>query len=53
MLGRLANQNNMKMPEFGEYRLSKSQHSDKQVEQWYWNEAGREGMRDIMVRARA
>ncbi len=52
MLGRLANQNNMKQPEYGEYRLSKSQHSDKQVEQWYWNESGREGMRDIILRAR-
>lgn len=52
MLGRLANQNNMKQPEYGEYRLSKSQHSEKQVEQWYWNEQGREGMRDIVMRAR-
>lgn len=53
MLGRLANQNNMKLPEHGEYRLSKSQHSDKQVEQWYWNESGRVAMRHIIEMKRA
>lgn len=53
MLGRLANQNNMKQPQYGENRLSKALHSEKQVEQWFWNEAGREGMRDIVARARA
>lgn len=53
MLGRLANQNNMKQPEHGEYRLSKSQHSDKQVEQWYWNESGRVAMRHIIEMKRA
>ena len=53
MIGRLANRDNMKVPEFGEFRLSKSQHSDKQVEQWFWNSAGRDAMRDIVSRARA
>ena len=53
MLGRLANQNNMKQPGHGEYRLSKSQHSDKQVEQWYWNESGRVAMRHIIEMKRA
>ena len=40
-LGRKLNEDGMKRPEFGTYRLSKSQHSDKQVEQWHWNERGR------------
>lgn len=53
MLGRLANQNNMKLPWHGEYRLSKSQRSDKQVEQWYWNESGRVAMRHIIEMKRA
>lgn len=53
MLGRLANQNNMKQNEYGEYRLSKSQYSDKQVEQWYWNESGRVAMRHIIEMKRA
>lgn len=53
MLGRLANRSNMKVPEFGEYRLSKSRHSDKQVEQWYWNQCGRDAMRDVVSRCRA
>jgi hypothetical protein len=53
MLGRLANMNGMKSDEFGEYRLSKSQHSDKQVEQWFWNESGRLAMRDIVTRTRS
>lgn len=40
-LGRKLNEDGMKRPEFGTYRLSKSQHSDKQVEQFHWNERGR------------
>lgn len=53
MLGRLANQNDMKKNEYGEYRLSKSQYSDKQVEQWYWSESGRIAMRHIIEMKRA
>lgn len=53
ILGRLANQNNMRLPEHGEYRLSKSRYSDRQVEQWYWNSAGRDALRDVVARARA
>ncbi len=53
MLGRIANQNDMKKNEYGEYRLSKSQYSDKQVEQWYWNESGRIAMRHIIEMKRA
>ena len=52
MLGRLANQNNLKINAFGEYRLSKSQYSSKQVEQFYWNIQGKEAIRDILVRLR-
>ena len=39
--GRLANVNGLKVPENGEVRLSKSAHSEKHVEQWYWNERGK------------
>ena len=53
VLGRLANQNNLKEPEFGEFRLSQSQYSSKQVEQFYWNSAGRDALRDVVARARA
>lgn len=52
MLGRLANQNNMKTQEFGEFRLSQSAYSSKQVEQFYWNQSGRDALRDIVLRAR-
>ena len=53
MIGRLANANNLKTEEFGEFRLSKSQYSSKQVEQFYWNAAGRDAIRDIVLRARS
>lgn len=53
VLGRLANQNNLKTQEFGEFRLSQSQHSSKQVEQFYWNAAGRDALRDVVARVRA
>lgn len=54
MLGRLANQYGMKKPdETGEYRMSQSKHSAKQVEQWYWSLAGVEQMRDLVKRLRA
>ena len=53
VLGRLANQNNLKAPEFGEFRLSQSQYSSKQVEQFYWNSAGRDALRDVVARVRA
>ena len=53
MIGRLANQHNLKTTEFGEFRLSQSKYSSKQVEQFYWNAAGREAIRDIVARARS
>lgn len=39
--GQIANQLDLKIANYGETRLSKSQHSDKQVEQWHWNATGR------------
>jgi prophage antirepressor-like protein len=39
--GRLANVNGLKVPENGEVRLGKASHSEKHVEQWYWNERGK------------
>lgn len=53
MIGRLANQHNLKTAEFGEFRLSQSKYSSKQVEQFYWNAAGREAIRDIVSIARS
>lgn len=40
-LGKTANQNGMKCDEYGEFRISKSRHSDKQVEQFFYNSKGR------------
>lgn len=47
-LGKLANSYDMRKPENGEYRLSKSQYSSKQVEQWFWSESGRKAMRELI-----
>ncbi len=53
MLGRVANKNNMKKPDvYGEFRLTTSIHSSKQVEQWYWNQEGVDAMTDIFSRLR-
>lgn len=43
-IGRVANQHGLKTPEFGEYRLSKSRYSAKQVEQFHYNEKGRSAL---------
>lgn len=48
MLGRLANQHDLRTPDNGEYRLSKSLYSDKQVEQWFWNDQGRKRCRELV-----
>lgn len=54
MLGRVANGNAMKKPDvYGEFRLSTAIHGGKQVEQWYWNQAGVDAMTDIFSRLRA
>lgn len=53
MLGRVANGNAMKKPDvYGEFRLSTAIHGGKQVERWYWNQAGVDAMTDIFSRLR-
>lgn len=44
-IGRVANSHGLKTAEFGEFRLSKAEHSDKQVEQFYYNERGRQALK--------
>ena len=41
-LGRIANKNDLKVDEYGKYFLSKSEHSDKQVSHWKYNQKGKE-----------
>lgn len=41
-VGRVANLNDLKTAEYGEYRMSSSRYSNKQVEQFYYNAGGRE-----------
>lgn len=48
-LGRIANKYLAKTSEHGEYRLSQSRHSNKQVEQFYWNEKGRKVMHELFL----
>lgn len=48
-LGRIANKYLAKAPENGEYRLSQSQHSSKQVEQFYWNEKGKRVLHELVM----
>ena len=48
MVGRLANAHGLKKPEFGEIRLDKSRHSSKQVETFYYNQAGLERLRELL-----
>lgn len=45
--GRLANVNGLKVPENGEVRLGKASHSEKHVEQWYWNDRGRNALLSV------
>lgn len=53
MIGRLATKHNLKVPENGEWRLSKSEYSSKQVETWVYNDAGREAVRHVIEFARS
>ncbi|WP_144958489.1 Rha family transcriptional regulator [Pseudomonas oryzihabitans] len=46
-VGRLANAHGLKTAEFGEYRLDKSRHSSKQVESFFYNQAGLARLREI------
>lgn len=48
LVGRIANQHSMKQTKYGEFRLSKSLYSPKQVEQWYWNQDGFDAMCNII-----
>lgn len=52
MIGRLATKHNLKTPDNGEWRLSKSEYSAKQVETWVYNDAGREAVRHVIELAR-
>lgn len=48
-IGKLANQHDMKVAEYGEYRLDKSKYSNKQVETFYYNQAAVDRFRDILT----
>ena len=48
MIGRLANQNGLKTDEYGEFRLDKSAHSDKQVESFHYNDKAVSVLRDLL-----
>lgn len=47
--GKVANSRGLKVPGHGEVRLSKSSHSEKHVEQWYWNEVGKAALLTALV----
>ena len=47
-LGRVANVDGLKTPEYGEYRLSKSRHSNKQVEQFFYNARARKRLAALL-----
>lgn len=49
-IGRLANQNEMKTSEFGEYRLDKSEYSSKQVEAFHYNAKAVEVFRTLLAK---
>ena len=48
-IGRIANTFGFKAEKYGEYRLSKSLYSAKQVEQFYYNELGREALAAVLL----
>lgn len=47
-IGRLANKNDLKTPEYGVEVWDKSPHSDKQIPSWRYNEKGVERLRQIV-----
>ncbi len=49
-VGRLANEYGLKTAEYGEIRLSKSRHSDRQCETFYYNQAAVNRLREILGR---
>lgn len=48
-IGRLANGHGLKTQEFGEFRLSKSKYSSKQIEQFYYNDKGKAALALIVL----
>lgn len=53
MIGRLATKHDLKVAGNGEWRLSKSEYSSKQVETWVYNDAGREAVKHVIELARS
>lgn len=49
-IGRLSNQYNMKTPEYGEFRLDKSEYSSKQVETFLYNAKAIERFRTLLTK---
>lgn len=47
-IGKVANAHGLKAQRFGEYRLSKSPYGNKQVEQFFYNPAGREALAEAL-----
>ncbi|NWC92618.1 MULTISPECIES: phage antirepressor N-terminal domain-containing protein [unclassified Pseudomonas] len=47
-IGKLANQNEMKTEQYGEFRLDKSRYSSKQVETFHYNQAAVERLRKML-----
>lgn len=47
-IGRLANQNNLKTTELGEYRLDQAANSRKQVQTFYYNHRGRHRLKELL-----
>ena len=50
MVGRVANVNNLKTPEYGITVLDKSPYSNKQVVSFRYNEKGRQRLRELLVK---
>lgn len=48
MVGRIANANNLKVPENGKWVWDKSPYSSKQVLAWQYNEAGRKRVEELL-----
>ncbi|WP_260200270.1 hypothetical protein, partial [Candidatus Regiella insecticola] len=48
-IGRIANDNNMKTEQYGEYHLDKSRHSDKQVQAFRYNNHALNRFRHILI----
>ena len=47
-VGRIATKHGLKVPEYGRLTLDKSRYSSKEVETWWYNEAGVEALRQIV-----